>query len=80
LTGILTLIVARHAATAKGMTVRNYIAIGEPSDGGTWWISFPGLPGVTCAADRPKHPHPELAIAKTAAQQIEAQKRRRGYG
>jgi predicted RNase H-like HicB family nuclease len=30
--------------------VRNYVAIAEPSDDGTWWISFPGLPGVTSAA------------------------------
>jgi len=36
------------------MDVRNYIAIAEPSDDGTtWWISFPGFPGVTSAADRP---------------------------
>jgi predicted RNase H-like HicB family nuclease len=35
--------------------VRNYIAIAEPSDDGqTWWISFPGLPGITSAADRPE--------------------------
>jgi predicted RNase H-like HicB family nuclease len=37
------------------MDVRNYIAIAEPSDDGTtWWISFPGFPGVTSAADRPE--------------------------
>jgi predicted RNase H-like HicB family nuclease len=37
------------------MDVRNYIAIAEPSDAGqTWWISFPGLPGVTSAADGPE--------------------------
>ena len=35
--------------------MRNYIAIAEPSDDGkTWWISFPGFPGVTSAADRPE--------------------------
>ncbi|MEA2776240.1 MAG: HicB like antitoxin of bacterial toxin-antitoxin system [Acetobacteraceae bacterium] len=35
--------------------MRNYIAIAEPSDDGkTWWISFPGLPGVTSAADGPE--------------------------
>jgi predicted RNase H-like HicB family nuclease len=34
--------------------VRNYIAIAEPSDDGTWWISFPNLPGVTSAADGPE--------------------------
>jgi predicted RNase H-like HicB family nuclease len=37
------------------MDVKNYIAIAEPSDDGkTWWISFPGLPGVTSAADGPE--------------------------
>ncbi len=35
--------------------MKNYIAIAEPSDDGkTWWISFPGLPGVTSAAGRPE--------------------------
>ena len=35
--------------------MKNYIAIVEPSDDGkTWWISFPGLPGVTSAADGPE--------------------------
>ena len=35
--------------------MKNYIAIVEPSDDGkTWWISFPGLPGVISAADRPE--------------------------
>jgi hypothetical protein len=35
--------------------MRSFVAIAEPSaDGGTWWISFPGLPGVTSAADRPE--------------------------
>jgi predicted RNase H-like HicB family nuclease len=35
--------------------VKNYIAIVEPSDDGkTWWISFPGLPGIASAADRPE--------------------------
>ena len=35
--------------------VRHYIAIAEPyDDGATWWISFPGLPGVTSAADSPE--------------------------
>lgn len=33
----------------------NYIAIAEPSeDGETWWISFPGLPGITSAAEGPR--------------------------
>ena len=35
--------------------MRNFIAIAEPADDGrTWWISFPGLPGVTSAADGPE--------------------------
>lgn len=33
------------------MAVRNYIAIAEPSDDGTWWFSFLGFPGVTSAGD-----------------------------
>jgi len=41
--------------SAKERGVRNYIAIAEPSgDGKTWWISFPGIPGVTSAADGPE--------------------------
>lgn len=35
------------------MGVKNYVAIAEPSDDGTWWISFPGFPGVTSAANGP---------------------------
>lgn len=36
--------------------MRNYIVIAEPSDDGkTWWISFPGLPGVTSMADGAEH-------------------------
>lgn len=36
----------------KGAKVKNYVAIVEPSDDGkSWWISFPGLPGITSAAD-----------------------------
>ncbi len=31
--------------------MKSYIAIAEPSDDGSWWISFPGLPGVTSAAE-----------------------------
>jgi predicted RNase H-like HicB family nuclease len=43
------------AATVKETDVKNYIAIVEPSDDGkTWWISFPSLPGITSAADRPE--------------------------
>jgi predicted RNase H-like HicB family nuclease len=42
--------------TVRNTDVRNYVAIAEPSDDGkTWWISFPGLPGVTSAADGPEH-------------------------
>jgi predicted RNase H-like HicB family nuclease len=36
--------------------MRSYIAIAEPSDDGkTWWISFPGIPGVTSAAVGAQH-------------------------
>jgi predicted RNase H-like HicB family nuclease len=35
--------------------MKYYIAIVEPTDDGkTWWNSFPGLPGVISAADRPE--------------------------
>jgi len=48
--------------------VRNYIAIAEPSDDGkTWWISFPGLPGVTSAADGPEHIATQARDALTSA-------------
>jgi predicted RNase H-like HicB family nuclease len=33
--------------------MKNYVAIAEPSEDGTWWISFPGFPGVTSAASGP---------------------------
>jgi predicted RNase H-like HicB family nuclease len=33
--------------------MRHVVAIAEPADDGTWLISFPGLPGVTSAADGP---------------------------
>jgi predicted RNA binding protein YcfA (HicA-like mRNA interferase family)/predicted RNase H-like HicB family nuclease len=43
------------AATVKDTGVKNYVAVVEASDDGTTlWISFPGLPGVTSAADRPE--------------------------
>ena len=43
------------AATMSETDLKNDIAIAGPSDDGkTWWISFPGLPGVTSAADRPE--------------------------
>jgi predicted RNase H-like HicB family nuclease len=41
------------AETVRDRNMGNYIAIAEPSDDGKiWWISFPGFPGVTSAADR----------------------------
>jgi predicted RNase H-like HicB family nuclease len=42
--------IRRSGERKAGM--KNYIAIAEPSDDGkSWWISFPGFPGVTSAAD-----------------------------
>jgi len=55
------------AATVKGMAVRNYIAIAEPSADGTWWISFPGFPGVTSAADGPEQIAPQARDALASA-------------
>jgi len=49
------------------MKVRNYIAIAEPSDDGTWWISFPNLPGVTSAADGPEQIASQAQDALTSA-------------
>jgi predicted RNase H-like HicB family nuclease len=50
------------------MGVRNYIAIAEPSDDGkTWWISFPGIPGVTSAADGPEQIARQARDALTSA-------------
>jgi predicted RNase H-like HicB family nuclease len=49
------------------MAVRNYIAIAEPSADGTWWISFPGLPGVTSAADGPEQIAPQAQNALASA-------------
>jgi predicted RNase H-like HicB family nuclease len=49
------------------MAVRNYIAIAEPSDRGVWWISFPGLPGVTSAADGPEQIVPQAQDALASA-------------
>ena len=31
--------------------MRHYFAIAERGAGRTWWLSFPGLPGVFSAAD-----------------------------
>lgn len=48
--------------------MRNFIAIAEPSDDGkTWWISFPGLPGVMSAADRPEQIVPQAQDALASA-------------
>jgi predicted RNase H-like HicB family nuclease len=47
--------------------VRKYIAIAEPSDDGTWWISFPNLPGVTSAADGPDQIAPQAQDALASA-------------
>lgn len=48
--------------------MRNDIAIAEPSDDGkTWWISFPGLPGVTSAADGPERIARQAQDALTSA-------------
>jgi predicted RNase H-like HicB family nuclease len=52
----------------KETGVRNYIAIAEPSDDGkTWWISFPGFPGVTSAADGPEQIARQAQDALTSA-------------
>ena len=54
--------------TVKEMGVRNCIAIAEPSDDGkTWWISFPGFPGVTSAADGPEQIARQARDALTSA-------------
>jgi predicted RNase H-like HicB family nuclease len=55
------------AATLKGMVVRNYIAIAEASEDGTWWISFPGLPGVTSAANGAEQIAPQAQDALASA-------------
>src|SRR6202035_4925234 len=55
-----------RAAGRSLMIMRNYIAIAEPSDG-SWWISFPGLPGVTWAADRPEQIAPKAQDALASA-------------
>ena len=48
--------------------MRNYIVIAEPSaDGKTWWISFPGLPGVISAANGPQHIARQAQDALTSA-------------
>jgi predicted RNase H-like HicB family nuclease len=49
------------------MAVRNYIAIAEPAGSGKWWTSFPGLPGVTSAADGPEQTAPQAQDALTFA-------------
>jgi predicted RNase H-like HicB family nuclease len=46
----------------------HYIAIAEPADDGkTWWISFPGLDGVTSAADGPRQIATQARDALTSA-------------
>ena len=35
----------------EGTLMRHYFAIAERGNGRTWWLSFPGLPGVFSAAD-----------------------------
>lgn len=48
--------------------MRNYVAIAELSDDGrTWWISFPGMPGVTSAADGPEQIARQAQDALTSA-------------
>jgi predicted RNase H-like HicB family nuclease len=52
----------------KEIGVRNYIVIAEPSDDGkAWWISSPGLPGVTSAADGPEQIARQVQDALTLA-------------
>ena len=52
--------------------MKNYIAIAELSDDGTWWISFPGFPGVTSAADRPEQIAAQAQHALASAFEAEA--------
>jgi predicted RNase H-like HicB family nuclease len=40
------------AAATEGMTV-NYFVIAERGKGPTWWLSFPGLPGVFSSSEDP---------------------------
>lgn len=48
--------------------MQNHVAIAEPSsDGKTRWISFPGFPGVTSAADRPERIAPQARDALRSA-------------
>lgn len=47
--------------------MRNYVAIAEPASDGGWWISFPGLPGVTSAAVRAEEIVPQAQDALTSA-------------
>ena len=47
---------------------KHYIAIAEASgDGHSWWISFPGLPGVTSAANAPSQITQQARDALTSA-------------
>jgi hypothetical protein len=37
---------------------KHYLAIAEASgDGHSWWISFPGLPGVVSGGEQPRADH-----------------------
>jgi predicted RNase H-like HicB family nuclease len=46
----------------------HYIAIAEPADDGkTWWISFPGVDGVTSAANGPGEIATQAADALASA-------------
>jgi hypothetical protein len=53
--------------------VGHYVAIAEPShDGKTWWISFPGLDGVTSVADGPGQIAIQAADALASAMEARA--------
>ena len=39
------------AAAVREHAIKHYYAVAEPGDGGTWWLSFPDVPGVFSAAD-----------------------------
>ncbi len=47
---------------------RHYLAIAEASgDGHSWWISFPGSPGVVAAANLPSQITPQARDALASA-------------
>jgi predicted RNase H-like HicB family nuclease len=43
------------AVTVKEKRMLHYYAIAEASEGGSWWISFPGRDGIVSAADDAGH-------------------------